>query len=202
MCTVDPQNRVFKEVFFPISPNNAVGYFDIVARRDRETNNGEKFAKALDTLALGDEIAFKTGKNRLNYIGNDDSIHHITIIASGMGILPAIQIIRGILPDFDSTVESVDLIWINEEKADFFCNSEIEKLEYRYFERFIVNRILDSDLFGCDFTKIEEISDQVSTYIPGKIAIVCAPDFVISKSRSLFYEMDYPTVNIMTIQSM
>ena len=201
LCTVDSQNKVFKEPFFPLSATSAQGYFDVIVRRDRDSNSFEKFTKALDTLALGDEIAFKTGKNRLNYIGNDDELIHVTLIASGMGIIPAINILRGILPGPDSTIESVDLLWINEDKGDFFCNREVEKLEYRYFERLVVSRILESDLYGRDLSKVDEIMDQFTPYEPGKIAIVCGPDYVISKTRNLFYDMEYPTVNIMTIQS-
>jgi len=150
---------------------------------------------------LGDEIAFKTGKNKLNYIGNDDTITHITLVASGMGIVPSIQILRGIFTDTDSTVENVDLLWINEDKSDFFCNREVEQLEFRYFERLVVNRVLESDLYGADLSKIDAVVSQFSPYDAGSIAIVCGPDYVISKTRNLFYEMDYPTVNIMSILS-
>ena len=41
--------------------------------------------------------------------------------------------------------------------------------------------------------------DQFSDYEPGKVAIVSGPDFLISKARNLYYEMEYPTVNIMSI---
>jgi NAD(P)H-flavin reductase len=198
---VDSQNKVFKEPFFAVSSPSSQGYFDIIVRRDRDTNSADKFTKALDTLALGDEIAFKVGRNRLNYIGIDDVIEHISIVASGMGIVPAIQILRGILPAFDSTVETVDLLWINEDKIDFFCNREIEKLEYRYFERFSVTRILETDLYGRDLSKVSEVTKQFSKFESGKIGIICGPDYVINKMRSLFYDMEYPTVNILSIQS-
>lgn len=200
LCTVDSENRVFKEPFFPVSSLDAQGYFDIIARRDRESSSSaDKFTKALDTLALQDEIAFKTGRNKLNYIGNDDTITQISIVASSMGIVPVIQIIRGILSDPESSVESVDLLWINEDKGDFFCNREIEKLEYRYFERLAINRVLETDLYGRDLSKVSEVMDQFSDYEPGKVAIVSGPDFLISKARNLYYEMEYPTVNIMSI---
>lgn len=152
-------------------------------------------------MALENEIAFKTGKNKLNYIGNDDTITHISIIASSMGIVPTIQIVRGVLSDPDSSVECIDLLWINEDKSDFFCNREVEKLEYRYFERLLINRVLESDLYGRDLSKVGEVMSQFSEYEPGKVAIICGPDYLVSKARNIFYEMEYPTVNIMSIQS-
>ena len=200
---MDSENKVFKEVFFPVSSLDAQGYFDIIARRDRESgSSSDKFTNALDKLALQDEIAFKTGRNKLNYIGSDDTITQISIVASSMGIIPVIQIIRGILSDPESSVESVDLLWINEDKGDFFCNREIEKLEYRYFERLMIKRVLETDLYGRDLSKVSEITDQFSEYDYGKVAIICGPDYLISKARSLYYEMDYPTVNIMCINSL
>ena len=94
---MDSEDRVFKDAFFPVSSLHAQGYFDVIARRDRESSSSpDKFINALDKLALQDEIAFKTGKNRLNYIGSDDTITQISIVASSMGIIPVIQIIRGI----------------------------------------------------------------------------------------------------------
>ena len=199
---MDSENNVFKEPFFPVSSLDAQGYFDIIGRRDRESNSStDKFTRALDTLALQDEIAFKIGRNKLNYIGNDDTITQISIVASSMGIVPVIQIIRGILSDPESSVEGVDLLWINEDKGDFFCNREIEKLEYRYFERLVINRVLETDLYGRDLSKVSEVMEQFSEYEPGRVAIISGPDYLISKARSLYYEMEYPTVNIMSINS-
>ena len=199
---MDSENNVFKEPFFPVSSLDAQGYFDIIGRRDRESNSStDKFTRALDTLAVQDEIAFKIGRNKLNYIGNDDTITQISIVASSMGIVPVIQIIRGVLSDPESSVESVDLLWINEDKGDFFCNREIEKLEYRYFERLVINRVLETDLYGRDLSKVSEVMEQFSEYEPGRVAIISGPDYLISKARSLYYEMEYPTVNIMSINS-
>ena len=199
---MDSENNVFKEPFFPVSSLDAQGYFDIIGRRDRESNSStDKFTRALDTLAVQDEIAFKIGRNKLNYIGNDDTITQISIVASSMGIVPVIQIIRGVLSDPESSVESVDLLWINEDKGDFFCNREIEKLEYRYFERLVINRVLETDLYGRDSSKVSEVMEQFSEYEPGRVAIISGPDYLISKARSLYYEMEYPTVNIMSINS-
>ena len=201
LCTVDQQNKVFKEPFFAISGPFTEGYFDVVTKRERENGSNEKLTKVLDTLALGDEVAFKIGKNKLNYVGSDDTINRISIVASGMGIVPAMQILRGVLPDSESTVEAIDLLWINEDKSEFFCNRDVEKLEYRYFERLSVTRILESDLYGRDLSKVDEITREFFLYEPGTIAIICGPDYVISKTRSLFYEMEYPTMNVMSVQS-
>ena len=198
---MDSQNNVHKGPYFPTSSVDAQGYFDIIVRREKDSSSTDKFSKALETLAIEDEIAFKTGKNKLNYIGNDDTITHISIVASSMGIVPVIQIVRGILSDSDSSVESVDLLWINEDKGDFFCNREVEKLEYRYFERLFINRVLESDLYGRDLSKVDEVMNQFNEYEPGRVAIICGPDYLISKARNIFYEMEYPTVNIMNILS-
>ena len=51
--------------------------------------------KALEKAEVGDELAFKSGKYKLNYQGTDESINSLTIIGSGLGISPVLQIVRG-----------------------------------------------------------------------------------------------------------
>lgn len=200
LCTVDSNDRVFKESFSPISLNSVRGYFDVVAKRGRDTS-GEKFTKALDSLSLGDEIAIKGGRYRLNYVGDDETISHITVVASGLGIAPALQILRGVLTGKESTVDNVELIWINEELSDFYCNDELEKLEYTHFERLVVTRILETDLFGRDISKFQDVRETIAPYNAGKIGIICAPDYVVTRARKLFYDFNYPVDNIISIAS-
>ena len=53
---MDSENNVFKEPFFPVSSLDAQGYFDIIGRRDRESNSStDKFTtvKKADLIFLG-----------------------------------------------------------------------------------------------------------------------------------------------------
>lgn len=99
---MDSLDRVVKEPVFPVARDD--GQFDILLQRT--DGNSEKFTRALSSLSVGDELAYKAGRRRLNYIGQDAEIRGITILASSIGIAPALQILRGILPDQDRCVFS------------------------------------------------------------------------------------------------
>ena len=130
MCAIDSKDRVYKESVFPVSGSKPRGYFDIILKRVKD--NDDSLSKALASVPLGDELAFKAGKYRLKYSGKDNNISAVTLVASGLGIAPAIQIIRGILPDKQSTVDDLELLWINEDEKDFVCNDDVESLEVIY----------------------------------------------------------------------
>ena len=202
LCAIDSSDRALKEPYFPITTSSTRGYFEIITRRytSNKTVILDKVAKLLETLPLGEELAFKTGKYRLDYQGKDDPIRKVSLLVSGLGITPALQMLRGVLPGKDSTVEEVEVLWVNEEKADFICNKEMEMLEYRYIEKLYVARTLQSDLYGMDIAKNAKVREELTPYEEGRIAVVCGPDYVVSKARSLFVDLlGYPTDNVMGI---
>lgn len=198
MCAVDSSDRVHKEMFFPVSSPNARGYFDVIMRRMGDSLR-DKFVRTLDTMALGDELAFKAGRYRLNYQGEDDPIRYSSMVVSGLGITPAMQMLRGVLPGKDSTVEEVDLVWVNEDRADFLCSTEVDGLQYGYIEKMQVTRVIQTDLFGKDVTENDVVRDAVSNYRPGAIAVVCGPDYFVTKVRAFFQQLKYPAENILCV---
>lgn len=197
MCSVDSKDRVFKESFYPVTSRYTRGYFDVILRRERE--NADSFATSLSSLPIGDELAFKGGKYRLNYMGTEDRINAVTLVASGLGIAPALQVLRSVLPDRDSTVADVEFLWLNENKNDFICNDDVESLEYRYIEKLFVGRIIEKDLFGMNMSKNDEVLGSISPYEPGRIAVICAPDYLISKTRNLLLSIGYPSESILPL---
>eukprot|EP00607_Mallomonas_marina_P006521 CAMPEP_0182430218 /NCGR_PEP_ID=MMETSP1167-20130531/38424_1 /TAXON_ID=2988 /ORGANISM="Mallomonas Sp, Strain CCMP3275" /LENGTH=265 /DNA_ID=CAMNT_0024615079 /DNA_START=493 /DNA_END=1290 /DNA_ORIENTATION=- len=198
LCAMDSNDRVSKDTFFPVSSPNTRGHFDIILRRVGDSLR-DKFVRTLDLMALGDELALKSGRYRLNYQGDDDPIRYSTIVVSGLGITTAMQMLRGVLPGKDSTVEEVEVVWVNEDKADFLCATEMERMEYGYIEKMRVSRVIQADLFGKDITENALVRDAVSSYEEGRIAVVCGPDYVVTRMRSFFQELDYPSENIMCV---
>lgn len=197
MCLVDSRDRVLKESYFPVSSIGTRGFFDILVKRGG--NEASTFVRSLETLALGDELAFKGGKYRLNYLGQDDPISSMTVVTSGLGIAPTLQMLRGILADRESTVEDIELLWLNENKDDFVCENDVESLELRHIEKLVVTRVIENDIYGRDLLKNEQIQETVSPYEEGRVAIICAPDYIASALRTLFQDLGYPTENILSI---
>jgi ferredoxin-NADP reductase len=161
-----------------------------------------KFIYDLEFLSIGDEIGFKSGKNRLVYKGKEDPINGISIIVSGLGICAALQILRSILVDADTTVQDIELLWINEKKNEFILNKELEILEANYPDVLFVNRVIDNDIANMEVPMNESIRDAISPYEYGRIVIICAPELVSLKCNDLLYAEDgYPEINVVNISS-
>jgi ferredoxin-NADP reductase len=200
MCSVDSasENKVVKESFFPVSPQTARGYFEILVSSD-ELASSSRFAKALKGLEEGDELAFKGGSYRLRYDGRDDPITFISFLASGLGITTTLQALRGVLSEGDSTVVDTEVLWINEDLDDYVCDKEIEGLEYKFIEKCAVTRVVQRDLYHNDISRNKQVLEAVAPYESGRIAVVCAPSYLISKARQLYVEKGYPNENIISI---
>ena len=123
----------------------------------------------------------------------------ITFIASGLGITAILQVLRNILSSKDSSVSFIDLVWINEEINDFVCDKIIEDFEYLYYDKVMVTRILEEDLFGKGLSKLPDFFKVIHSYESASLAIICAPDYILSRSRSVLFEMGYPTDSVLSI---
>jgi len=207
MCAVDNKDRVYKDSFFPITSSASRGYFDIILSRTTSSltknrgNSADDFNACLESLPIGDELAFKGGRYRLNYIGNEEHVDAVTLVAAGTGIAPALQVLRNVLPDQDSTVGDVEFLWINENNQDFVCNSDVDALEFRYIDKLFISKVVEKDLFGLNMAKSDQVLGSFSPYKSGRIAIICAPDYFISKTRNLLLTIGYPSESILCIPS-
>lgn len=198
MCAVDSRDKVLKGSFFPVSKANERGYFEVLVDRKATDADVGGFGRNLDTLALGDEVAFKGGRYRLNYMGSEP-IYGVSVAASHLGIAPSLQILRGILADSKSSVEDTELLWLNERERDFVCEEEVEELEYKHIEKLAVSRIVEEDLYAAAFARNELIQEAVTPYDEGRLGVICAPDYIVPGLRRLFQDLGYPADNILTV---
>ena len=196
---MDADNKVVKEGFFPISSPYKRGRFEILARRGPSEMND-----ILESLALDDEVAFKAGKGRLRFpkagVNRENEITGITIISSGLGVAPSIQILRQILSE-DTTVEQIEFLWINENRSDFVLQEEVETLELKHFEKFVTTKVLEANLFGVDLVSIPEIDEATPAFQTGQVAIVCAPDYISEYVKQLLISKSYPQESIFVIST-
>lgn len=201
MCSTDSKGRILKESFFPISSTALRGYFEILVKRNTGVGAYDKFVRSLDGLEEGDEIAFKGGSYRLNYEGADDPIKYVTVVSTGLGIAPSLQILNGILSDRESTVEDMEVLWMNSDNRDFPCDSDIALLEKKYDKKLFVTRVNESKLFEQDFTQKDVILGALSAYETGRIAVLCGSEDATAKVKELLLHVGYPVYSILTISS-
>jgi NAD(P)H-flavin reductase len=198
MCVVDQNDNVIKEPCFPVSSSSARGYFEIITKRGGEAS-GDRFAKALSSHDLGDEMAYKGGRYRFNYLGNKYPIEGLSLIASGLGGCSALQIMKNILTEDSTTIDDLEMLWVNENKSDFIVDKEVEEMEFRYLEKVTISRMIQDDLYGRGLTKRNDVKNAITPFNKGRLGVICAPEYVIGKARNLFTDLGYPQDEIITI---
>lgn len=154
---------------------------------------------AMQYMSEGDELALKGGKRRLLYTGKDEIISSMTLIASGLGITPTLQILSAVLPDEDATVEDIEVLWINESSEDFILVEDVEELEAAHEEKLFVTRVLDTDANNLETQINPKLRRAIIPYETGRIAVIMAPEVLAAKSQLLLEEMGYPADNILII---
>ena len=192
LCCTDSNGRVLKENFFPFSFSK--GTFDVLGAS--ASNN------ILEQLDIDDEIAFKKSKVQLKYIVEDDGetrrgdnvspVDSVSIITSGQGVAPTLQIVNRILTDPDSAVESIDVLWINEKKEDFVLNDAMEDLEDKFTEKLFIARVVDRQFADPDSQVNDKLREAMVPYRNGRMAMVIIPETMQSKSCRMLESLGYP----------
>lgn len=198
MCSVDERGNPVKEEFYPTVFQMDRNHLGVVSRIFKRSND-DKLSTLLPSLAYGDEIAFKPGPNVLQYKGSENPIKFLTIVASGTGIIPILDILKRVLNDDEFEVDSCELLWINDSKEDFIFNNEIEKLENAHGDRFFCARVLDEDITTEESVLNDKVRDSLPLAEPGRVAIVAAPATVANKFKPALDSLIYQQQNVMSI---
>ena len=160
----------------------------------------EKVPLALQFMKAGDVLGVKAGKRRLDYAGPDEEIRSMTLICSDLGVAPTLQILRKILPETEnSTVEDIELLWINEREDDFILSEEIEELEANFPHRLLVTRVLDDHANDPNTLVNIGLQHSLAPYEPGRLAVVLTSDTLAEKFGPLLCSLDYPMENILKV---
>lgn len=157
---------------------------------------------ALQFLQEGDELAVKGGAKRLVLPrgATSSSIAALSVLTSGLGILPTLQLLREVLSDERaSSVQLVEVVWINDSKKDFLLNAELEALEMLHGHgeggsgRLQVTRVVDREAGNANTQFSEQLRGAVSAFEAGSVAVVLAQDEAVAlKARQLFSSLGYP----------
>lgn len=98
-------------------------------------------------------------------------------------------------------MEEVEFLWMNEDSADFVFEEEIIRLNNSFRDKLYLNKFCDPNLYSLDFTQSDEILQSLSGYESGRLAILCCPEHLNAKVKSLFVDIGYPSDNILCIES-
>lgn len=199
LCSTDSYGNPIKEDFYPSTLNIGENHFGVLTRIFKRSKD-DRLSLLLPTLTHGDEAAYKVGSNIFDYRGPENPIRFMTIVASGVGIVPILELLQRVLTRTDEfNVESVELLWINDSKEDFVFNHAVEHLEAEHPERFFCARVLDQDIGAEDSVLNDKVRDSLPLAETGRVAIVAAPSTIAAKFRSALDSLIYRSDNIMSI---
>jgi ferredoxin-NADP reductase len=174
------------------------GSFGVLTRIFKRSKD-DKLSTLLPTLTFGDEVAVKTGSNIFEYRGPEASIRFLTIVASGLGIVPIIELLQRVLSGEEYDVERCELLWINDSKEDFVFNSEIERLENLHPDKFLCARVLDQAITLEDSVLNNKVRDALPLSESGRVAIISSTPTVSTKIQKALDALTYQSENIMII---
>lgn len=161
--------------YTPVSSDDNVGYVDLVIKVYKRNMHpkfpdGGKMSQYVDSLKIGDKIAFRGPTGKLQYIGNGQfSIKKlrkepptfvqtdiINMIAGGTGITPMLQLTREILKQ-PNDQSKLALLFANQTESDILLRNELESLAEKYPDRFKLWYTVDTTPKGNLFQDFDDI---------------------------------------------
>lgn len=119
--------------YTPVSSDDNLGYVDLVIKvyfknTHPKFPDGGKMSQYLESMKIGDTIAFRGPSGRLQYLSNGKfsikklrkdppklvQVKKVNMIAGGTGITPMLQLVREILKHSDTDRTELSLIFANQ----------------------------------------------------------------------------------------
>jgi NAD(P)H-flavin reductase len=143
-------------------------------------------------LKLGDEIAVKPGDRKLEYRGAHFPVTDMVYLASGTGIVPILEQVRAVLPNGQSSVKSVTVIWMDEDAGNFdVIADQLEREYHKYTTKLAVSCVVDN-------MRVNSLADNtgivnaVPEFIPGTMAVLSGPRAMQRKAVTYLTSRGYP----------
>ena len=142
-------------------------------------------------MRIGDEIAIKPGKSFLQYNGKHIPVTDMVCVTSGLGIVPIVDQVKSISPKGTSSVKTMSVVWINENRSDFdLAMDELEKEYMKYSTKLAVSCIMDDLTKPLDNNR--EVEEAVPYFNAGTMAVVSGPKRFADTAKAYLHRKGYP----------
>lgn len=189
--------------YTPVSSDNHFGFVDLVIKVYKRNvhakfPNGGKMSQYVDSLKIGDTIAFRGPTGKLQYTGNgkfsikrlrkepstEINTNVVNMIAGGTGITPMLQLIREILSQPNENHIKLSLLFANQTEKDILLRNELDELAAKHSNQFkvwyTVDEASDTWKFSKGFVNAEIIKNNLEPPSKKTIVLMCGPPPMIN----------------------
>lgn len=188
--------------YTPISSDDDKGFCDLLVKVYYKNvhpkfPDGGKLTQHLDSLEIGDTIAFRGPSGKLQYLGDGKlsikklrkdpaeivKVKNINLIAGGSGITPMLQLITEV---FKHTGDKTNLalLYANQTEQDILLRDELDLIAAKQQEQFkvwyTVDRPAETWKFGSGFINENMIKDNLFPPSDDTITLMCGPPPMIN----------------------
>lgn len=202
LCCLDDAGAVSSGRFHVYQPTAAptLGRFSLLVpalRKDLGKAIGEEnahFARVLkQELKVGDEVAIRPGRQRLEYKGQFLPVTDMVYVCFGTGVVPVLEQVRAVLPADRSSVTSATVVWVNEQTTDFDVIAELLEKEYfMYSDKLSASCIVENAKKLSSLSESVEINSSIPDFRPGTMAVLSGPAPLVQKAKEYLEDRGYP----------
>lgn len=201
IATID--NDLVIRPYTPISSDDDVGFVDLIVKVYFKNVHpkfpaGGKMSQYLDSMELGETIAFRGPSGRLHYQGNGTfsikklrkdppktvNVKRVNMIAGGSGITPMLQLVREVLKNCAMDKTALALLFANQSEEDILLRKELDDLEKKHPEQlriwYTVDKATEGWPYGVGFVNESMIKDHLFPADESTLVLMCGPTPMIN----------------------
>lgn len=119
-------------------------------------------------------------------------INKLVLIISKLGVVPALQFLKALLPPSAYSVDYANVVWVNEKQDQYILSDEMQELFYKYNSKIDVDTVAERDLFMSNLAENPIFCAAVPPPSPDTLAIVAGPEFFVQKVLDYLRAEGYP----------
>jgi len=188
--------KMVQRSYTPISSDENLGYVDLLIKvyfPNERFPEGGAMTQHIESLKIGEKLAFVGPKGRNKYLGNGNfishtldgtndnqisGINHVVMIAGGSGITPMYQVAKDILKN-DSANTKITILFANKTESDILLRNELEEMAHANPERVHVNFTIDNKTDGWRHFDGHINEDMMRSCFPSQgsdvMVLICGP---------------------------
>lgn len=126
-------------------------------------------------------------------------INKLLLVISKLGVVPALQFLKALLPPSGYSVDYANVVWVNEKQDQYILSEEMQELFYKYNSKIDVDTVAERDLFMSNLAENPIFRAAIPAPSSDTLAIVAGPEFFVQKAVEYLRNEGYPEEIILVV---